>query len=91
MTRLTKIACGIGAALALSYGGVASAAVPVNTGLAESILNVSNFTIRIGDNAATRSSTLIGVDGDENALIPIPDFNCDPTKPRYRNHGRSDD
>ena len=78
MTRLTKIACGIGAALALSYGGSASAAVPVNTALAESILNVSNFQIRLGDNAVTRSSSLIGVKGSVPGDL-LPDFNCDST------------
>jgi len=70
MTKLTKIAAGIGAAVALSWGGSAFAAVPVNTAIAESILNVSNFQIRLGNEDVTRNDT---------GIIAVAGVNCDPT------------
>lgn len=68
MTKLTKIAAGIGAAVALTWGGSAFA-IPVNTAIAESILNVTNFQIRLGNEAATRNDA---------GIIKVAGINCNP-------------
>lgn len=69
MTNMTKLAAGIGAALALTCAN--AFAIPTNMAIAESILNVNNFKLRIGDGADTISDTLIGV-GNVNCAS-----NCD--------------
>lgn len=66
MTNMTKLAAGIGAALALTCGANAFA-IPTDMAIAESILNVNNFKLRIGDGASTVSSTIIDV-GNVNCL-----------------------
>ena len=63
MIRLNKIATSVTAALALSYGGSAFA-LTATSGIAESLLQVSNFKIRVGDGVAGSTgaaiSTLFG-------------------------------
>ncbi len=72
MTNMTKLAAGIGTALAMTWGANAFA-IPTNMAIAESILNVNNFKLRVGDGAATVSNTILDV-GNVNCLS-----NCDIT------------
>ena len=58
MIQLKKIAAGIGAALALAHGGSALA-LPVPGAFAESMLNLNNFQLRVGNGTSAISSTLI--------------------------------
>lgn len=79
MTNMTKLAAGIGAALALTCAN--AFAIPTDMAIAESILNVNNFKLRIGDGTAAVSSTIIDV-GGVNCLS-----NCDITLRTVNSNG----
>ena len=59
MVQINKLAVGIATALALGYGTNAFAAIPAIGAIADSHLNVTNFSLRAGNGAVGTTGTLL--------------------------------